>query len=89
MVIDLHSHIVVPEVFSTTKKYSLHSRIGLKNRTSLGNEKKSQESSARIIDPALCLQDMDKMGVDIQVIYPSLIHQNTASLEGERALKLV
>jgi len=32
---------------------------------------------------------MDKMGVDIQVIYLSLIHQNTASLEGERALKLV
>ncbi len=89
VVIDLHGHIVVPEVFAITKKYSLHNRIGLKNRTSLGNVKKSQESFARMIDPALRLKDMDRMGVDMQVISPSLIHQNTASLKGERALKLV
>lgn len=87
--IDLHGHIVVPEVFEITKKYSLHNRIGLKNRTSLGNAKKSQESFARMVDPALRIADMDKMGVDIQVISPSIIHHNTSSLKGDRALALI
>ena len=78
-----------PKYFQSQKNIHCTSVSGLKTAPAWATQKKSQESSARIIDPALCLQDMDQMGVDIQVIYPSLIHQNTASLEGERALKLV
>lgn len=89
LVIDFHAHIVHPKVFEVTQKYSLHNRIGLAGRTSLGDPKRSQISMDRMVRAEGRLKDMDAMGIDIQVISPSLIHHNTASLKAERALKLV
>ena len=89
VVVDCHAHIVVPEVFEETREYSLHARIGLGNKVSLGNAARSKVAFERMINPRLRLQDMDRMGVDIQIISPSLIHQNTEPMEPERALELV
>ena len=89
LIIDFHGHIVSPSLFKLTQKFSLHARIGLGKKTSLGKVKESQETMKRMVDPKVRLQDLDKMGVDIQVISPSLIHHNTTSLDGETADTIV
>lgn len=89
LVVDCHGHIVIPEVFEETRKFSLHARIGLGNRISLGNAARSKGAFERMVKPGLRLADMDRMGIDIQIVSPSLIHQNTEAIEPERALELV
>ena len=68
LVIDCHGHIVVPEVFEETQKYSLHARIGLGKKISLGNAARSKVAFERMVNPKLRLADMDRMGIDIQII---------------------
>ena len=58
-------------------------------KTSLGKVKESQETMKRMVDPKLRIQDLDRMGIDIQVISPSLIHHNTTSADGETADTIV
>ena len=88
-VIDFHGHIVIPKIFKQTQKFSLHARIGLGKQTSLGGSARSEETMVRMTDAKEKLKDMDKMGVDMMVISPSLIHHNTESLTPARALKIV
>ncbi len=89
LVIDFHAHILNPKVFEITRQHSLHARIGLGERTSLGNAEQSTVATDRMTNLAGRLADLDRMKIDIQVISPSLIHQNTASMNGPQALKLV
>lgn len=88
-VIDLHGHIVNPKVFELTRENSLHARIGLGKQTSLGGNKHSQTTMQNMIDMNARLKDMDKMGIDLQVISPSLIHHNTEPMAPAKALKIV
>ena len=88
-VIDFHGHIVNPELFALTQKNSLHSRIGLGKQTSLGGDKHSQVTMQRMTDMPARLKELDRMGIDLQVISPSLIHHNTEPMAPTRALKIV
>jgi len=88
-IIDFHGHIVNPEVFEITQKNSLHSRIGLGKQTSLGGNKHSELTMHRMLDMPHRLRDMNKMGIDMQVISPSLIHHNTEPMAPLRALEIV
>ena len=89
LIIDFHAHIINPKVFEVTQKHSLHNRIGLKGRTSLGDASRSRIATDRMTNLAGRMKDLDAMKIDIQVISPSLIHENTASMKADRALKLV
>jgi len=88
-VIDFHGHIVNPKVFELTQKNSLHSRIGLGKQTSLGGSKHSQMTMLRMTDMSARFKELDKMGIDMQVISPSLIHHNTEPMAPSKALKIV
>jgi aminocarboxymuconate-semialdehyde decarboxylase len=88
-VIDFHGHIVNPKVFELTQKNSLHSRIGLGKQTSLGGNKHSEITMRSMLDMEFRLKDMDRMGIDLQVISPSLIHHNTEPMAPSRAIKIV
>ncbi len=88
-IIDFHGHIVNPEVFEITQKNSLHSRIGLGKQTSLGGNKHSELTMHRMLDMPHRLRNMNKMGIDMQVISPSLIHHNTEPMAPLRALEIV
>lgn len=88
LTVDCHAHIVVPEVFEITARHGLHARIGLKGRSSLGPARESQIAMAKMVGTKERLADMDRMGVDIQVVSPSLVHQNTYWADGARALEI-
>lgn len=88
LTIDCHAHIVVPEVFAITAGHGLHARIGLKGRTSLGPARESQITMQKMIGTKERLADMDRMGIDIQVVSPSIVHLNSYWAEGARALEI-
>lgn len=88
LTVDCHAHIVVPEVFEITAKHGLHARLGLKGRTSLGPARESRITMAKMVGTKERLADMDRMGIDIQVISPSIVHQSTYWADGPRALEI-
>lgn len=88
LTIDCHAHIVVPEVFEITAKHGLHARLGLKGRTSLGAAAESRITMAKMVGTKDRLADMDRMGIDIQVVSPSIVHQSTYWADGARALEI-
>jgi aminocarboxymuconate-semialdehyde decarboxylase len=88
LAVDCHAHIVVPEVFEITARHGLHARLGLTGRTSLGPARESRITMARMVGTKERLADMDRMGIDIQVISPSIVHQSTYWADGARALEI-
>jgi len=87
--IDFHGHIVAPQLFHLTAKNTLHARIGLGKKTSLGNAKASQETMTRMVNNTARIKDLDRMGIDMQVISPSLIHHNTTDMDPAEAEDIV
>jgi len=88
-IIDFHGHIVNQKIFEITQKNSLHARIGLGKQTSLGGNKHSEMTMESMLNMSVRIKDMDRMGIDMQVISPSLIHHNTEPLAPVKALKIV
>ncbi len=86
--IDFHAHIVVPEVFEVTRNHGLHARLGMKGAASLGGRAASDLAMQKMTGTRERLADMNAMGVDIQVISPSLVHVGTAWADAETALAL-
>jgi aminocarboxymuconate-semialdehyde decarboxylase len=83
VVIDFHAHIVVPEVLDFAYKHSLFAQAVAGPGAALG-----EEFRTRMTDNALRLKEMDAMGVDIQVISPSILQQCTYFAEAQEALKM-
>lgn len=88
LTVDCHAHIVVPEVFEITSKHGLHARLGMAGRTSLGRARDSEITMAKMVGTRERLADMDRMGVDIQVVSPSQVHMSTYWADGARALEI-
>jgi aminocarboxymuconate-semialdehyde decarboxylase len=77
-VIDFHAHIIVPEVEAWVKANSVPGGVGPRARAT-GNSVRLQQQQNQIIrskltDPKVRLRDMDKMGVDMQVLSVNLSH---------------
>jgi aminocarboxymuconate-semialdehyde decarboxylase len=80
-VIDVHAHVLVPEVLERTYQQSQYSRaVG-------GPGGVPEPLLKRMTEVPLRLKEMDATGVDIQVISPSIMQQCTYGMEPEDALK--
>ena len=90
--IDFHAHIMVPEVVSFARKHMVGS--GLPKDPRIGKaahekmRKKRESISSRMTDMKLRLRDMDRMGVDIQVLTASLVHQCTYWADPRKSLEM-
>jgi aminocarboxymuconate-semialdehyde decarboxylase len=81
LVIDVHAHIVVPEVLDWSYQHSMFAQ-GV-----VGGKGIPEEFMTPMRDMSRRFKDMDAMGVDIQVISPSILQQCSYFAEPEEALK--
>ncbi|HTK14287.1 MAG TPA: amidohydrolase family protein [Xanthobacteraceae bacterium] len=88
VVIDFHAHFMTQEVFDATYKLSVLGKL----RASAENTGAVRSFPDALIQPmtdlGVRLRAMDKMGVDIQVVSPNILHQCTYALDAEEGLRL-
>jgi aminocarboxymuconate-semialdehyde decarboxylase len=82
IVIDVHAHVLVPEVMKLTYEHSQYARAVA------GPGGVPEPLFKRMTDVQLRLREMDGTGVDIQVISPSIMQQCTYGAEPQEALKM-
>ena len=88
VVIDFHAHIAVPEVLKITYGRSMFAKAVAKKTAAGKVAGLPRPAMERMTDMALRFREMDAMGIDIQVISPSILQQCTYWAEPEAALKL-
>jgi aminocarboxymuconate-semialdehyde decarboxylase len=75
-------------VFAVTQSHGLHARLGLGPVAALGDRARTEEVMRKMTGTKDRLADMDAMGVDIQVISPSLVHSSTYWAPPDEAIRL-
>ena len=90
--IDFHAHLIVPEVVAFARdhvvKTGLPKNQKLSKKAIRETQKWNEAVRRRMGDFKLRLKDMDRMGVDIQVLTPSLVHQCTYWADPATSLKM-
>ena len=90
--IDFHAHILVPEVWAVTKAKSLFALPPEGPRLSEDAMRQASQRSEAVLaamaDVTERLQRMDEMGVAVQVLTQSLVHQCTYWAPPEESLRL-
>ena len=83
--IDIHAHMIVPEVFAVTRNYALVMLpIGGAPQTpeiEAANRERNERMSSVLADTTERIAFMDQVGVGMQVLTCSLVHQSTYWME--------
>jgi aminocarboxymuconate-semialdehyde decarboxylase len=82
IVIDVHAHVLVPEVMKRTFEHSQYAH------TVAGGNGVPEPLFQRMTELPLRLREMDATGIDIQIISPSIMQQCTYAFEPEEALEM-
>jgi aminocarboxymuconate-semialdehyde decarboxylase len=88
VVIDFHAHTVIPELLEFAYEKSMFAKRIATGAPGGRAPGLPEEFERPMTNMARRLGDMDQMGVDIQVVSPSILHQCTYFAEPEEALKM-
>ena len=88
VVIDFHAHIAVTDVLRRTFSHSQFARAIAKTKPGSNVIGIPKPSLDRMSDMKIRFKEMDRMGIDIQVISPSILQQCTYWAKPEAALKM-
>ncbi len=80
MTIDFHAHLVDPQVYAETAAWSIFAMTQDAGRAA--------SVMARMSDIDQRIAAMDRMGVDMQVLSPSVVHQSTYEMDPDAGLRL-
>jgi aminocarboxymuconate-semialdehyde decarboxylase len=81
-VIDVHAHVLVPEVMKRTFEHSQYAHAVA------GGNGMPEPLFQRMTELPLRLREMDATGVDMQIISPSIMQQCTYAFEAQDALEM-
>ena len=87
-VIDFHAHVVEPEVYAKTVNHNVISGFGARPMDVPSKGSPRWGVFSRMVEPAVQICDMDRNGVDVNVISTSLVSQSTGWAEPRLAAEL-
>jgi aminocarboxymuconate-semialdehyde decarboxylase len=85
-IVDFHSHMLEVEVHKAAHNKTVLTGYGAK--PGAGTQSNNPETYKRMIDPAAQVADMDRLGIDVNVISASTVIQGTAWADPQTALDL-
>ena len=88
VVVDFHAHIAVTEVLEKTFRHSQFARAIAKNKPNKKGIGIPKPALDRMSDMSIRFKEMDMMGIDIQIISPSILQQCTYWAKPDAALKM-
>ncbi len=90
--IDFHAHLMIPEIYAITFPHSAfaksNARPGISEKAKKIVKDRAEFVVRRMSDVTERINEMDGMGVDIQVLSSSLVHQCTYWAQPKESLKL-
>ena len=90
--IDFHAHVIVPEVYAVAAQHNIFSELptdgGVTDEMRRSIKDRAGTVLARMSDLTERIGNMDAMGVDVQVLSASLVHQGLESADAQTSLRL-
>src|SRR5262249_2787291 len=90
--IDLHAHVIVPEVYALAARHKVVSELptdpGVTDEMRRNIKERAATVLARMSDITERIGNMDAMGVDVQVLSASLVHQGLEWADAQTSLRL-
>ena len=91
-VIDVHAHVIVPEVYAVAAEHNVFSELptdpGVTDEMRGRSRTAPQAVLGRMSDVGDRIAKMDAMGVDVQVLSASLVHQGLEWADAQTSLRL-
>src|SRR6266446_6593454 len=90
--IDFHAHVIVPEVYAVAAQHNVFSELptdpGVTDEMRRNIKERAATVLARMSDVTERIGNMDSMGVGVQVLSASLVHQGLEWADAQTSLRL-